>query len=235
MGSAASSSAERGGAAAAARSDSGTSSGPDTSASSRKPSSRMVVCASPCARVRSRSAFASSATTPARSHVRASAAPPQTQPAPQTGTRLPKTTLAPPSSRPHPTTRPWPLRCGCASITGVDVSSAPPQRPWRARRTHPRRGPLPCRPSVAMRFACMHATCMEKAIQVRNVPEELHRRLKIRAATEGLSLSEFLLRELRKVAERPSRSELLDRLSRRPRPDLKPSPAAMIRKERDTR
>jgi len=46
-------------------------------------------------------------------------------------------------------------------------------------------------------------------IQVRNVPERVHRTLKVRAAQEGMSLSEYLLRELERIAKRPTLSELV--------------------------
>ena len=53
---------------------------------------------------------------------------------------------------------------------------------------------------------------MSSMVQVRNVPVELHRRLKARAAIEGLSMSDYILRELRKALERPTREEVLERL-----------------------
>ncbi len=56
---------------------------------------------------------------------------------------------------------------------------------------------------------------MSKMIQVRNVPEDLHRKLKARAAMMGMSLSEYLLAEIRRSAERPTIGELQDRLRRR--------------------
>jgi plasmid stability protein len=76
---------------------------------------------------------------------------------------------------------------------------------------------------------------MGKMVQIRNVPDQLHRTLKSRAALAGLSLSDFLLREVRKVAERPSTEELLERLAtrREVRPDV--APAAAVREERDRR
>ena len=76
---------------------------------------------------------------------------------------------------------------------------------------------------------------MPKMIQIRNVPEALHRRLKSRAAESGLSLSDYLLADLRKSAERPTPAELLERL--RSRPSVAPpiSPARAIRAERDAR
>jgi len=72
-------------------------------------------------------------------------------------------------------------------------------------------------------------------IQIRNVPSDLHRRLKSRAALAGMSLSDYLLGQIREVAERPTLEELRARLeSRTPiRPGL--SPALAVRAERDSR
>ena len=72
-------------------------------------------------------------------------------------------------------------------------------------------------------------------IQIRNVPEELHRTLKARAALAGMSLSDYLLREIRQVAERPTLEEMLDRLGRLPPITLSTSPAEIIREERERR
>jgi antitoxin FitA len=72
-------------------------------------------------------------------------------------------------------------------------------------------------------------------IQIRNVPREFHRRLKARAATEGMSMSDYILREVGKALECPTRQEVLDRLRARPVRRLKPSPTEVIRAERDSR
>jgi plasmid stability protein len=56
---------------------------------------------------------------------------------------------------------------------------------------------------------------MPVMIQVRNVPDELHRTLKARAALSGMSLSDYVLIELRRLAERPTREDLQRRLSQR--------------------
>jgi len=72
-------------------------------------------------------------------------------------------------------------------------------------------------------------------VQVRNVPEKLHRRLKARAAMEGLSMSDYVLRELTKVLDRPTRQEMLERLQARPVRKLPRSAASLIRDERDSR
>ena len=56
---------------------------------------------------------------------------------------------------------------------------------------------------------------MSKMIQLRNVPDALHRQLKVRAAMAGLSLSDFLIREARKIAEQPTPEEMIERLRQR--------------------
>ncbi|MGH8532340.1 MAG: hypothetical protein ACREV1_06300 [Gammaproteobacteria bacterium] len=76
---------------------------------------------------------------------------------------------------------------------------------------------------------------MSKMIQLRHVPEELHRTLKARAALEGLSLSDFLLKEVRRIAERPTLAELATRLARRAPVAIRESPAKALRAERDGR
>lgn len=70
-------------------------------------------------------------------------------------------------------------------------------------------------------------------IQVRNVPEDLHRQLKSRAAIAGMSLSDYLLREIRSVADRPTIDELRARLQSRTPCTLSVPPADAIRSERD--
>ena len=72
-------------------------------------------------------------------------------------------------------------------------------------------------------------------IQIRNVPDDLHRRLKARAALSGLSLSDYLLNEIRQTAERPTLDELRMRLQSEPETVLSPSPAEAVRAERDSR
>jgi len=72
-------------------------------------------------------------------------------------------------------------------------------------------------------------------IQIRNVPPELHRELKSRAALAGMSLSDYLLAEIRHVAERPTMAEIEARLAALPPVDLHPSPADAVREERDRR
>jgi len=72
-------------------------------------------------------------------------------------------------------------------------------------------------------------------VQIRNVPQELHRRLKARAAIEGLSMSDYVLREVRKSLERPTRQEVLERLRAQPVRQLHRSAARVIRAERDAR
>ncbi len=76
---------------------------------------------------------------------------------------------------------------------------------------------------------------MSKMIQIRDVPDDLHGRLKARAAAEGLSLSQFLLNEARRWAERPTAAEMRERLAGRRAVNPRPSAAAAVRAERDGR
>jgi len=73
---------------------------------------------------------------------------------------------------------------------------------------------------------------MATMIQIRNVPEKIHRRAKARAAMCGMTMSEYILRELKKALERPTREELLARIEAYPELDLSIRPADLIRKER---
>jgi plasmid stability protein len=84
-----------------------------------------------------------------------------------------------------------------------------------------------------MRFACFYDFHMGTMVQIRNVPQDLHRLLKSRAALAGMSLSDYLLSEIRQAAERPTIDELRARL--RSRTETTPSvpPAEAVRAERD--
>ena len=68
---------------------------------------------------------------------------------------------------------------------------------------------------------------MSKMIQIRNVPDDVHKRLKLRAVEEGLTLSDLLAREARQLAERPSLAQMRARLLGRERVML-PRPAATL-------
>jgi plasmid stability protein len=74
---------------------------------------------------------------------------------------------------------------------------------------------------------------MTVMIQIRNVPDALHRQLKSRAALAGMSLSDYLLSEIRQVAERPTLDEMRARLERRPGMTPTVTPARAVRAERD--
>jgi plasmid stability protein len=76
---------------------------------------------------------------------------------------------------------------------------------------------------------------MSKMIQIRNVPDALHRRLKSRAALSGMSLSDYLLAEIGEIADRPTMAEMRERLARRPRTEVSVPPADILREERDRR
>ncbi|HEY8866203.1 MAG TPA: hypothetical protein VIM22_04660 [Solirubrobacteraceae bacterium] len=77
---------------------------------------------------------------------------------------------------------------------------------------------------------------MPKMIQIRNVPDDLHRTLKVRAAHAGMTLSDYLLAEVEQVAARPTLAEMSDRLAQ-----LEPTGIALdsivkaVREDRDAR
>ena len=71
-------------------------------------------------------------------------------------------------------------------------------------------------------------------IQIRNVPPDLHRKLKVRAAQEGLTLSEYLLREAERSVEKPTIEELTQRIRARRLPKLRTHPADLIRADRES-
>lgn len=72
-------------------------------------------------------------------------------------------------------------------------------------------------------------------IQIRNVPEDLHRKIKARAAAEGMTLSDYLLARIRREGERPTMRELRERLQRRGPIGEGISAAEWVRKDRDSR
>jgi plasmid stability protein len=74
---------------------------------------------------------------------------------------------------------------------------------------------------------------MTKMIQIRNVPDELHRTLKVRAAQAGMTLSDYLLSEIQQIAEKPTLSELMKRLARDEPVELDEPPEVTIRRMRD--
>ena len=76
---------------------------------------------------------------------------------------------------------------------------------------------------------------MSKMIQIRNVPEDVHRTLKSRAALAGMSLSDYLRAEIEQIASKPTLAEMLERLEKLPHVDLPISSAELVRQERDSR
>ena len=84
-----------------------------------------------------------------------------------------------------------------------------------------------------MRYTCDNVNNMSKMIQIRNVPEDLHRELKVRAARAGMTLTDYLRRELERVVARPPPDEVLARIRSRSRPRSALSTAEVIRRERN--
>jgi len=80
-----------------------------------------------------------------------------------------------------------------------------------------------------------YAQRMPKLIQLRNVPDALHRILKARAARAGMSLSDYLLAEIREIAERPTLAEFRESLHQRRRVAAQIDTARLVREERENR
>jgi len=76
---------------------------------------------------------------------------------------------------------------------------------------------------------------MSGMIQIRNVPEKLHRELKARSALEGVSMSQFILREIQRALERPSRADILQRIAERGATYLERPAADLLRDQRESR
>ena len=76
---------------------------------------------------------------------------------------------------------------------------------------------------------------MSKMIQIRDVPDSVHGTLKSRAAREGMSLSDYIKRELEHVAERPTMQEWLERTQQAKAIPSRRTAAQIIRELRDER
>ena len=91
---------------------------------------------------------------------------------------------------------------------------------------------MPCLSDEDMSYTCDNVRRMAM-IQIRNVPDDLHRRLKVRAAEEGVTLSDYLLRMAEQEAELPTFTELSERIRRRGRAGSLESSAEIIRELRE--
>ena len=74
--------------------------------------------------------------------------------------------------------------------------------------------------------------CMYRTLRIRNVPDEVLRRLKSRAALAGLSMSDYVLREIEQVLSRPTRAEVFARIAKLPPIELDPPSSEVLREAR---
>ena len=86
-----------------------------------------------------------------------------------------------------------------------------------------------------MRSTCGNVARMSRMIQIRNVPEDVHREIKARAARAGMTLSDYLKREVERLVSRPPVEDVLSRVRSRERPDLDESIVEILRDERTSR
>jgi antitoxin FitA len=94
-------------------------------------------------------------------------------------------------------------------------------------------------PDCGRVWTCVEHACMlsdmSKMVQVRDVPDRVHRTLKARAAREGMSLSDLIKRELERTAERPSMLEWLERAQQTKTIATKRPAVQIVRELRDVR
>jgi len=76
---------------------------------------------------------------------------------------------------------------------------------------------------------------MPRTLQVRDLPDDVHRRLKLRAVEEGRSLSDYVREQLTEIASRPTLAEIYARIDRSPPVEIAESAAAAIRAGRGER
>ena len=110
------------------------------------------------------------------------------------------------------------------SLPNTTAKSVPPWKPATLRKRR-----------LDMRSTKSHVFHMSTMITLRNVPTALHRELKSRAALAGMSLSDYLLRDIREVAARPTLAEMRARLERLAPLERSQAPSDAVRAERDSR
>jgi antitoxin FitA len=86
-----------------------------------------------------------------------------------------------------------------------------------------------------MRCACAHLSHMSKMIQIRNVSDELHAKLRRRAEKQGMTLTAYLERVLEREVARPLPQEVFERIAARSAVKLEEPVAFVIRQEREGR
>ena len=84
-----------------------------------------------------------------------------------------------------------------------------------------------------MCFTCVTFLNMTKMIQIRNVPDDLHRKLKVRAAQMGMTLSGYLLSKIESVAKKPTMKEWLEKVGGREPVEVDEPPEEIVRRMRD--
>ncbi|HEU4598415.1 MAG TPA: toxin-antitoxin system HicB family antitoxin [Solirubrobacterales bacterium] len=82
-----------------------------------------------------------------------------------------------------------------------------------------------------MSGALVNVQNMSKMIQIRNVPDDLHKELKMRAAAAGMSMSDYIKRELSGGARKSTISEIAARTRRRPASGVNPQRTVEIIRE----
>lgn len=88
---------------------------------------------------------------------------------------------------------------------------------------------------VNISSTCNGVNNMSRMIQIRHVPDDIHKILKIRAVEKSMSLSEYLLRELTRMVKRPTLDDVMERIEKRALVDIEESSVDAVRAERQAR
>lgn len=115
-------------------------------------------------------------------------------------------------------------------LAGAIVRDA---QPIRRSAPRPSRGSSPV--SIDMSRTCTHVRHMPKMIQIRHVPDALHRKLKVRAAEADMTLSDYIKRELEQMAARPTLAQIAARLKELEPVELDESVVDTLRDARNSR
>ena len=86
-----------------------------------------------------------------------------------------------------------------------------------------------------MKGVIFHVAHMNTHIQIRNVPNAIHRKLKIRAAEQDLTITDYVKQLIGAELEKPTLAEMAERLSKLPPVETTPTIAELIRQDRDER
>lgn len=81
----------------------------------------------------------------------------------------------------------------------------------------------------------LECVSMPKNLQIKNVPDDVHAQIRQRAAEDGVTISDYLLRVAENATKRPTIEEMVRRLQERGPIEVSIEPVDIIRADRDSR